>query len=270
MIFYFTGTGNALWLAERVGAAFGENPRAIADELKKHDGECCYSIAQDEKLVFVFPVHSWGPAPIVTEFISRLVLDGYSSQQVYALCVCGDNCGLSREIMASALKRRGIILTACYSLQMPNNFILMKGFGVDSDEVRDAKLATAPERADRIIAFMQGGVGVADGDSGQPVYVQGSFPFLKSRVVYPLFKKYMVGAKKTKFHVTDSCIGCGLCAKICPVGTITMQDGRPQWGSGCQQCTACIHRCPVRAIEYGDITQSQGRYHHPSMPSCKF
>lgn len=263
MIFYFTGTGNALWLANRVGNAIGETPVSIADELKTHPNECRYSMASDGMLIFVFPVHSWGPAPIVTDFISRMVIDDYSGQPVHALCVCGDNCGLTHEIMATALKRKGFGLTSCLSLQMPNNFILMKGFGVDTVEIRDEKLSSAPVRADRIISFLQG-KNTASEDA-EMLYVQGGSPFLKSRIAYPLFKKFVIGGKKTKFHVTDNCIGCGLCAKICPSGTIVMQNGKPHWNSGCLQCTACIHRCPVRAIEYGNITQSQGRYVHPDL-----
>ncbi|MEG2492741.1 MAG: ferredoxin, partial [Rikenellaceae bacterium] len=28
---------------------------------------------------------------------------------------------------------------------------------------------------------------------------------------------------------------------------------------------ACIHRCPVQAIEWGKVTQTKGRYHHPEL-----
>ena len=31
------------------------------------------------------------------------------------------------------------------------------------------------------------------------------------------------------FRVEDSCIGCGLCARKCPVQAIRMENGRPVW-----------------------------------------
>lgn len=258
MIFYFSGAGNSLWLAKKIGLGLGCEPVAVAAELKKHPKECRYTIAQDEPLVLVFPVHYWGPATMMLDFISVLSLDGYSGQPVYALCTCGDNCGLTDRIISAALASRGIRLTACGSLQMPNTFVLMKGFGVDAEAVRDAKLAAAPAAADRILAEIRKG-------GSDLEYVAGPSPFFKSRVIYPWFRKIVVKRKKAGFAAGASCIGCGLCERVCPAGTVTMKDGHPVWGGNCVQCTACIHRCPVRAIEYGKISVPMGRYVHPSL-----
>ncbi|MBR2497846.1 MAG: EFR1 family ferrodoxin, partial [Parabacteroides sp.] len=55
------------------------------------------------------------------------------------------------------------------------------------------------------------------------------------------------------------------CERICPTRTISMREGKPVWADTCVQCVACIHRCPVRAIEYGKETIKKGRYHHPEI-----
>ena len=254
MVFYFSGTGNSLWAARQVAEAFGEQLIAMADELRRPEPALTYPLRGDERVFFVFPVHSWGPAVLVTRFIARLRLDHYHGQPVYALCTCGDNCGYTDRIMQKALAGRGIRLTQTYSLQMPNNYILMKGFGVDDEATKQDKLATAPARLDEILADIRAG-------RPTPHYVKGSKPWLKSRVIRPLFCRFVVG--RNEFHATDACTSCGLCAKVCPVQTIALQNGRPAWGDACVQCTACIHRCPARAIEYGNITQGQGRYVHP-------
>ena len=260
MIFYFSGTGNSLWVAERIGAALGETPVPVADELKRTpSGDCEYSIGDDGRLVFVFPVHSWGPAVIMTRFIDRLRISDFHGQPVYAVCTCGDNCGFTDRIMSAALGRRGLPMTACWSVRMPNDYILMKGFGVDSSEVRDRKLAEAPAVVDSMIEAVRNGGRYCH-------YETGTHPFLKSRIVNFLFRKFVVSpGSRNEFFVTDRCIGCGLCASVCPVDVISMKDSRPVWGRGCVQCTACINRCPVRAVEYGKVSQSQGRYHHPDL-----
>lgn len=90
--------------------------------------------------VFVFPVHSWGPAVLVPRFISRLILSGYKGQEVYFVCTCGDDCGYTDRIMRSILARRGIAVTGGFSVQMPNNYVLMPGFDVDSKMVETEKL----------------------------------------------------------------------------------------------------------------------------------
>ena len=74
MIFYFTGTGNSLWVAKQLKEAFDEPLIAIADELKRGEKVLKYNVRTDEKIFFVYPVHSWGPAVLVTRFIERLAL----------------------------------------------------------------------------------------------------------------------------------------------------------------------------------------------------
>ena len=228
MILYFSGTGNSLWVAGRLSQALGQaKPVSVADELRRHAGDavCEYALCQDEPLILVFPVHSWGPAEMMLRFVSRLSVRDYAGQKVYAVCTCGDTCGWTDRILGEALRKRHLSLTGCWSVRMPNNYILMKGFGVDPDDVREAKLAAAPAAVDAVAAAIR------NGDTGVHLTV-GTQPWLKSRLISPLFH---------------------------------MKDGRPEWGRGCVQCTACINRCPVRAIDWDSITQGQGRYHHPAL-----
>jgi NAD-dependent dihydropyrimidine dehydrogenase PreA subunit/flavodoxin len=252
MIFYFSGTGNSLWVAKQLGTAFNERLISIADELKKSDNSFQYSLAENEKIFFVFPVHSWGPAVLMPHFIEKMKLENYTNQAVYSICVCGDNCGYTDRIMQASLAKKSMRLTHTYSIQMPNNYILMKGFGVDTKEVEQKKLAAAPHLIEEIVENIKT-------ETNSNHYVVGGKPFLKSRIVYPLFRKFAIG--KNKFYATDACTACGLCVKICPTNTISMKNGKPIWSTTCVQCTACIHRCPARAIEYGNITQNQGRYY---------
>ena len=45
--------------------------------------------------------------------------------------------------------------------------------------------------------------------------------------------------------------------------TIAMAEGRPVWQGHCVQCLACLHRCPVTAVQYGKKTANKGRYVNP-------
>jgi len=261
MIFYFTGTGNSLWVAKELSRNFNEPLISLADELQK-EGELMYQIEEDENIFFVFPVHSWGPAIPVVRFISRLTLKGYTDQFIYSVSTCGDECGHTDKIIRKKLSTRGLRLSAAYSVQMPNNYILLPGFNVDTKEVEQMKLVQAPKNVYAISETIKT-------NGFTHLYKRGGLPFLKSRMIYPLFVRFAV--KQDSFRVTDACISCSICEEICPTKTIsTDENGRPKWKpKTCVQCLACIHYCPVKAIEYGSVSVKKGRYHHPQIKNNK-
>ena len=255
MIYYFTGTGNSLWLANRLAENFGDSVISVADALNQ--GQTTFTLKREERVFLVYPVHSWGPAVEMMRFIKRLQLENYQGQKIYSVCTCGDDCGYASRLLSKALSKKGLRLSGAYSVRMPNNYILLPGFDTDSKTVVQEKLQAAPERVELIVDAIR------RDDPAPELYYPGGFALLKTYLVYPLFSHFAIG--RNSFHATDQCISCGLCEKICPTHTIRLVDGKPQWSNHCVQCVACIHRCPVKAIEYGRETKKKGRYRHPDI-----
>lgn len=254
MIFYFTGTGNSKWVAQLLGTRLNESLVSINDLLKSGAPSFEFEVSPQERLGLVFPIYSWGlPSPVVM-FIERLDLKNGTGRKFFSVATCGDNAGLTDKMLKKLLNEKGMGLSSIHTVQMPNCYILMKGFDVDPEDLAKRKIAAAPDRVDRIIKA------ILDERQDKSLYTRGSLSWVKSRLIYPPFIK---NTKYTKYFTTEKCTHCGLCAKLCPMNNITLSDGKPVWSDKCVQCHACINRCPSRAIESGKVTQNKGRYHFP-------
>jgi NAD-dependent dihydropyrimidine dehydrogenase PreA subunit len=49
----------------------------------------------------------------------------------------------------------------------------------------------------------------------------------------------------------DKCIGCGLCAEVCPHSVFELQDQKAQLVdlNACMECGACVTNCPTDAVK---------------------
>ena len=56
---------------------------------------------------------------------------------------------------------------------------------------------------------------------------------------------------KVKPKTSDSCNDCGICARVCPMGSISPEDYRTVTGI-CIKCQACVKSCPVHAKFFDD------------------
>lgn len=252
MIFYFTGTGNSYHASKRIAELNGDRVISIPEEMKRTEN-LEYQLAEGEMIGFVYPVYAWAPPKMVLDFIKRLHLNNYKGNYTFSIATCGENVGNTMKVLQSILGGSGLTLDSGFSLVMPNNYILMGN--VDSKEIEEEKLSKAEGKLKEISSILK------SGKKGVFHLEKGPVPNLMTGVINPLFSKYAMNTKK--FYATDTCTSCGLCEKVCTTGTISV-DKKPSWGKECNQCLACIHRCPVMAIQYGKATMKKGRYRNPN------
>ena len=54
--------------------------------------------------------------------------------------------------------------------------------------------------------------------------------------------------KNYEAYIEDSCIGCGLCARNCPMNNLYINDGKATASDKCAMCYRCLNTCPKQAI----------------------
>ncbi len=249
MILYFSATGNTRFAAHEVGRLLHE---PIVKPFPQANESAHIALQAGERLGLVFPVYAWGPPEPVADFLRRMTVSSpHTTPYVYFLATCGDDMGCTRAILRRMLGRRGIELQAGFGLQMPNTYVALPGFDVDSDEVRTRKLEAAPARLAQIAEAVKAGRRVYDD-------IPGSLPRLKSYLLRPFFRRFLIS--DAAFRTTNACTTCGRCAKACPVSNIRMEAGAPHWQGRCCGCLACYHTCPHHALQLGARTRGKGQY----------
>lgn len=253
MIFWFSGTGNSAFVAQRLAEQLGEKLVSVGDALVGQHYD--YALQSCERLGFVFPTYCWGPAPVVLKLMEQLHVQGLDEgTYCFMVTTCGDDVGLSVPIFGKAVERLGGQLKAAFSVQMPNNYVCLPGFDVDPQLLRDEKLHAAPARIEQV------GHTIAEGHVTVDV-VPGRWAWAKSHIVRPWFLRHMM--TDAKFRVDDQlCTHCGKCARVCPLHNVAPGDADrlPHWHGQCATCLACLHHCPAGAINWGKASEGKGRY----------
>lgn len=247
-IYYYTGTGNSLWTARLLASAIA--PSEVISMADLHDGPVRVS---GDSVGLVFPVHMWGvPAPVLN-FISRLEAD----QGTYFFAAAVNAGQVSRTLiqLRDSMGSLGMTLSSGFDIVLPSNYI---PWGGPPPAARQQKLFEAAREKIRNATPVILGRRQSPVDRG-PLWQRIIFTAL----YHMTFR--MISKMDRDFWADENCNSCLICEKICPVGNISMNDGRPEWHHRCEQCLSCIQWCPKESIQYGKKTPAYERYHHPEV-----
>jgi ferredoxin len=247
-IFYYTGTGNSLWVARRLVELLGNTQLiSISDWMREKKP------VDSPVIGVVFPVHMWGVPPPVIKFISAI--KDISSQYFFAVAVDGGQVANTLVQLKNYLKKNGANLSSGFEIKMPSNYLPWGG----ADPVDKQKMRF--EEAEQKLSDISS---VIKNKENKPVD-KGS---LWERMLFTLIYKLsysQIPKMDGKFWVDEKCNHCGICSKVCPAENILLVEGKPTWNHCCEQCLACIQWCPQKSIQYGKKTLAYERYHHPEI-----
>lgn len=244
MILYFTGTGNSKYVAERLSEKLGDEILCINGKIKSHD----YSpITTGEKVVIVTPTYAWRIPTVVDDWVRKTAFDG--AKYAWFVMDCGGEIGDADKYNRTLSEGKGLIHMGTQEVIMPENYIAM--FDVPNEAESRSIISNADSRIDETATLIQRG-------SEVPKVKVNAYGKIMSSAVNPAFYKLFVKARA--FHADSKCVGCGKCVELCPLGNITLTNGKPVWGDKCTHCMACICYCPTEAIEYGKKSVGKRRY----------
>jgi len=219
------------------------------DRIKSSDTS---PIETGERLIVVTPTYAWRIPRVVRDWLLKTELQG--AKRAWFVMTCGGEIGNADKYNRKLCMEKELTCMGTAQIVMPENYIAM--FSAPQADAARKIVAKAEPDIDQAIAAIQ---------SSQPFAPTRSNPYdrFMSGPVNPIFYKFCV--KADAFTASDACIGCGQCAKRCPMNNVTIKGGKPVWGKNCTHCMACICYCPVSAIEYGKKSVGLPRYHFEAL-----
>lgn len=258
-LYYFSGTGNSLYVAKELKRLLPEAEAVPILSLK--DRRQMYSLPAGA-VGFVYPIYMNAlPKPVKT-FIDRC--DFSSVNSVFAVATHGGFPGKAGAYLNSLLQVKGQKLDQYFQVRMIMN--TPKGVAPKplmrlewEKDITAGKVSAALAPLDECIKE------VADTIlKGDPSPCENAGFFTRQ-----LWRISGASNPKLEFTLDSTCNGCGMCEKVCPSGRVQLQEGRPRWNKGmdCFYCYACFNFCPIQAIGVKHYTKKMGRYHHPGITS---
>lgn len=243
-IFYFTSTGNSLYVAKKIREGLGDGEIiSMSKALKIGDFN-----AEAEVIVLVYPIHCLSLPIVVEKFISKLNI----SKDAYIAAVGVSGGGEAKESFAhinQLLKGNGEI-SNYECIKYISNYIRIGRIPTE-----ERALNAINKNEDLLNKFIES-------IKKREIKKVSSNRGIVARIFYNTWKNNYKNKDKA-FNVNEECIGCKMCKNICPVDDIKMVEGKPRWLGKCTDCMACINICPKKAINIGNRTLKKNRYKNP-------
>ncbi len=243
-ILYFSATGNSKYVATRLT---DENDKllSIPDLIQNNTLEF-----QDDVIGIVTPTYFWGLPSIVKDFLEKAT---FHCDYLYFIATFGTTPGAIGTIANKIIKGKSIDFF--YGIRMVDTYTPI--FDISTKAKQDRFTKNTENEIEHVIDCVS--------NREHNKHMKSQVPsFIVNSITQPLYDNKKRLTKR--LSVNDNCIGCGLCARKCPVHAIEIKDKKPVWVKDkCVMCLGCLHRCPKFAIQCEKKTKEHGQYQNPNV-----
>lgn len=261
VIYYFSGTGNSLYVARQLekklpSAKLIPVVNLLSKEIIRIDAEI---------IGIVFPLHGMTiPVPI-NRFLSKA--DIKSSKYIFAVATRGGTKCFAFAKIKKLLKKKKKTLDAHFVLNMASNDPKFADWEVATKK----ELAKIEKRVNSRVDAIAEIVLQQKTNQVEDVEFICDSSYALEKLISAGVKYAQYNGGRNYFYADSNCIGCGICAKVCPSKKVVIKGSKPVWQNNvkCYFCYACINYCPQNAsqikskVYMKSYTDKKGRYTHP-------
>lgn len=224
MIFYFTGTGNSLYVAKQIDCS----PLSIPQIMKEEN-----LVFEDECIGIVAPIYGHEMPNMVKEFLKKAQ---FHTKYFFLILTYGNRHGGATELAYEYCHSCHIKVNYINVIEMVDNWL--PSFDMNEQKMIDKHV---DQQLSQIIKDIH----------DKKEYISQVTD--KDREAHQQFLDRMStfneGLWQHLIQITNKCVGCGICEKVCPSSSIHISENKACFTPGnCQTCFACVHACPKKAI----------------------
>lgn len=231
---YFSGTGNTRHCVERLVHLLDKEAELVPLESEAAEK----GLGQHDLIVLGYPIQYSNIPVMVRDFITNQSAS-WKGKQVFCLATMGLFSGDGAGCAARLLKGYGAEVLGGLHLKMP-------------DSICDVKLLKrSPEKNGVLIKAAEDKI-----DHWAEKIKAGEWPKEGLQIYHRLAgllgqRLWFSGKTKSysdKLTVSEACVGCGLCVRLCPMRNLSIQGQKAVAGGRCTMCYRCLNSCPKKAI----------------------